>query len=174
MNEVEEKHKISVNNVNEESQVFPVTDLKRHLLVRSERPYQDQKSNFIIKSMKKKLKTLLTDHVKTDIAFQDKQLSPCFNFKDKTKFPHKHDLVYHSKCADKSCNDEYVGEMTRHISERVLNHSAGDQNSNILKHQIEKELPCPQYGNLLVVASVITLRKENYQKRCRLTLLHLP
>ena len=58
LNEVEEKHKISVNNFSEESQVFPVTDLKRHLLVL---PYQGQKSNFIIKSMKKRLKALLPD-----------------------------------------------------------------------------------------------------------------
>ena len=33
LNEIEEKHKTSVNNVSEESQVSPVTDLKRHLLV---------------------------------------------------------------------------------------------------------------------------------------------
>ena len=26
-------------------------------------------------------------------TFQGKQLSSCFNIKDKTKFPHKHDLV---------------------------------------------------------------------------------
>ena len=45
MNEVEEKHKTSVNNVSEESQVSPVTDLKRHLLVL---PYQGQKDDFII------------------------------------------------------------------------------------------------------------------------------
>ena len=33
--------------------------------------------------MKKRLKTLLPDNVKTDIAFQGKQLSSCFNIKDK-------------------------------------------------------------------------------------------
>ena len=54
-NEVEEKHKTSVNNISEESKVFPVTDLKHHLLVL---PYQGQKCDFIIKSMRKRLKTL--------------------------------------------------------------------------------------------------------------------
>ena len=105
LNEVEEKHKTSVNNISEESKVSPVTDLKRHLLVL---PYQGQKGDFIIKSMRKRLKTLLPDNVKTDVAFQGKQLSSCFNIKDKTKFPHKHDLVYHAKCAEESCNDDYV------------------------------------------------------------------
>ena len=67
MNEVEEKHKISVYNVSEESQVSPVTDLKRHLLVL---PNQSQQGDFIIKSMKKRLKTLFPSNVKTDVAFQ--------------------------------------------------------------------------------------------------------
>ena len=54
--------------------------------------------------MRKRLKTLLPHNVKTDVAFQGKQLRSCFNIKDKTKFPHKHDLVYHAKCAEESCN----------------------------------------------------------------------
>ena len=99
MNEVEEKHKSSVNNVSKESQVSPVTDPKHHLLVL---PYQAQKSDFIIKSMKKRLKTQISDNVKTDVAFQGKQLSSCFNIKDKTKFPHKHNLVYHAECPEES------------------------------------------------------------------------
>ena len=49
------KHKTSVNNASEESQFSPVTDLKHHLLVL---PYQSQKGDFIIKSMKKRLQTL--------------------------------------------------------------------------------------------------------------------
>ena len=84
MKEVEEKHKTSVNNVSEESQASPVTDLNRHLLVL---PHQGQKGDFIIKSMKKRSKTLLQTSVKTDAALQGKQLSSCFNIKDKTKFP---------------------------------------------------------------------------------------
>ena len=69
LNAVEEKHKTSVNNVSEESQVSPATDLKRHILVL---PYQGQKGDFIIKSMKKRLKTLLPDNVKKDVGFQGK------------------------------------------------------------------------------------------------------
>ena len=54
--------------------------------------------------MRKRLKTLLPDNAKTDVAFQGKQLRSCFNINDKPKFPHKHDLVYHAKCAEESCN----------------------------------------------------------------------
>ena len=84
MNEAEEKHKTSVNNISNESKASAVIDLKRHLLVL---PYQGQKGDFIIKSMRKRLKTLLPDSVKTDVAFKGKQLSSCFNIKGKTKFP---------------------------------------------------------------------------------------
>ena len=90
MNEFEEKHKTNVNNVSEESQVSPITDLKRHILVLL---YQGQKDDLIIKSMKKRFKTLLPGNVKTNVAFQGKQLCSCFNIKDKTKFLHKHDLI---------------------------------------------------------------------------------
>ena len=176
MNEAEEKHKTSVNNVSEESQVSPVSDLKRHFLVL---PYQGPKGDFIIKPTKKRFKTLLPDNVKTDVAFQGKQLSSYFNIKDKTKFPHKQDLVYHAECPEESCNDDYVSKTSRHISERAVDHSGRDKNSHILEHQIEKEHPFPQYKNfeilkLLAVVSTLTLRRENYQKRCRLILLDLP
>ena len=126
--------------------------------------------------MRKRLKTLLPANVKTDVACQGKQSSSCFNIKDKTKFPHKHDLVYRAKCVEESCNDDCGGETARRISERVLDHSGRDKKSPILKHQIKKEHPRLQYENfkLLVVSSVITLTRENHQERYGLTLLDLP
>ena len=99
------------------------------------------------------MKTLLPDNVKTDVVFQGKQLSSCFNIKDKTKCPHKHDLVYHAKCAEESYNDDYVNETARHISERVLDHSGRKKNPHILKHQIKKEHPCSEYKNFKVISS---------------------
>ena len=98
MNEVEEKDSTKVNNVSEESKVSSVTDLKCYLLVL---PCEGQKDDFIIKSMRKKLKTLFPYNVKTDVAFQGKQLSCCFNIKDRTKFPDKHDVVYHANVLKK-------------------------------------------------------------------------
>ena len=71
-------------------------------------------------------------------------------------------MVYHVKCAEESCNDDYVGEMARGISERVLNHSGRDKNSHILKHQIEKEPPCPQYENFKIIRSGF---RNNTKKR---------
>ena len=175
MNDTEKKHKIVnkiVNNIGEESQVSPVTDLKHHLLVL---PCQGKKGNFIIKSMKKRLKILLPDNVKTDVAFQGKQLSSCFNIKDKIKFPHKHGLVNHAGCPEESCNDDYVDETARHISDRVIDHSGRNKNSHVLKHQIEKEHVCLQYKIFKVISSrsLNNTKKRKYQRCCGLTLLDL-
>ena len=155
MDEVKEKHKTSANNIREKSKFSPVTDFcyrcfHFHLLVL---PYQGQQDNFIIKSMRTKLKSLLPDDVKTDVAFQSKQFSSCFNIKDRTKSSYKHDLLYHANCAEGSCNDDYVGETAKRISERVLDHSGRDKNSHILKYQIEKQHPCLQYKNFKVISS---------------------
>ena len=39
------------------------------------------------------------------------------------------------------------------ISERVLDNSGRNKNSQILKHRIEKEHPCPEYKNFKVISS---------------------
>ena len=131
LNEVKLKHKSSVNNVSEESHFSPVTDLKHHNLVLS---YQSQKGDFIIKSMNNRLKTLLPDNVKTDIAFQGKQLSSCSNIKDKTKFLINMIwfIILQKDHAEESCNDDYVIKTARHISEEVLDRNGRDKNSHIL------------------------------------------
>ena len=103
--------------------------------------------------MKKRLKTLLPDNVKTDVAFQGKLLSSCFNIKDKTKFSHKHYLVSYAGCPQESCNDDYVNKTARRISEKVIDHSGRDKNSHILKHQIKKEHVCLQYEIFKVISS---------------------
>ena len=78
LNDVVEKR-----NVNEENQ---------HLLLV---PYQGIKGDFVIKSMKKRMKTLLPTNIRTKIAFTGSKLSTCFQVRDKTKFEHNHDIVYH-------------------------------------------------------------------------------
>ena len=108
--------------------------MKRHLLVF---PYQVLKGYFIIKSLKI-LETLLLEKIKPGEAFQGKQLSSCFNIKDKIEFPQKHDVVYRAEIPLKKCNNDYVGETARHISEKVIDHSGRDKNS---KTPNRKQLP---------------------------------
>ena len=44
------------------------------------------------------------------VSFSGKKLSSCFNFKDKTKFEHRHDVIYLGACPKTMCNDNYIGE----------------------------------------------------------------
>lgn len=92
--------------------------MKSHLLVLQ---HQGQKGKFTIKSVKKRFKTLLPDNIKNGVAFQDRQLSFCFNIKDKTEFTLKHDLVYDAQCPEERCNDDIVGKTARHT--RVVDRS---------------------------------------------------
>ena len=133
--------------------------------------------------MKKRFNTLLPHNIKTDVAFQSKQLSSCFNIKDKTEFPHKQDLVYHARCPEESCNDDYVGERTRRISERVaksliclikVSKKYHEKASYFKTTNKKNALVCNmRISKLLVVVFEITLRRENYQTRCGLTLSDL-
>ena len=88
--------------------------------------------------MKKQLKKTLPDDVNTMISYKNTKLSTKFPVKDKTDFQHKNNIVYHSKCPIQGCHENYIGEMNRHIVERVHNHNNRDQNSNLLKHAHEK------------------------------------
>ena len=149
LNDVVEKRK-----VNEENQ---------HLLLV---PYQGKKGDFVIKSMKKRMKTLLPSNIRTKIAFTGSKLSTCFQVKDKTKFEHKsnirtkiaftgsklstcfqvkdktkfehnRDIAYYGICPETDCSENYIGETARRISERVKDHTGKDVHSHLFKHEVE-------------------------------------
>ena len=120
LNDVVEKR-----NGNEENQ---------HLLLV---PYQGKKRDFGIKSMKKRMKTLLATNIRTKLAFTGSKLSTCFQVKDKTKFEHNHDIVYHGICPETDCSENYIGETAWRISERVKDHAGKDVHSHLFKHAVE-------------------------------------
>ena len=43
------------------------------------------------------------------------------------------------KCSAEICLDDYIGESTRRIIERVKGHTGRDTNSHVLKHRSKKE-----------------------------------
>ena len=47
---------------------------------------------------------------------------------------HKHDVVYLGSCPSSTCNDYYIGETGRRLSERVLGQSGKDTKSHFLRH----------------------------------------
>ena len=44
------------------------------------------------------------------VIYKSKKLTSKFQIKDKTKFKHMHNIVYHGKCHNKSCNSHYGGQ----------------------------------------------------------------
>ena len=107
---------------------------KRHLLILS---YQGDRGNTLVKSLQKRLHNLLPNHINTQVTYTGKKLSTCFNIKDQTKFEHQHDIVYHGKCHEVDCIDNYIGEASRRVSERIIDHNGRDNKSHFLRHSVE-------------------------------------
>ena len=105
---------VEERNVNEENQHF--------LLV----PYQGKNEDFVIKSMKRRVKTLLPTNIRTKIAFTGSRLSTCLQVGDKTKFERNHNLFYDGTCLETGCPENYIVETAQRISEWVKDHTGKD------------------------------------------------
>ena len=101
-------------------------------------PYQGDKGCDVIKSMNKCVNKLLPNNTKIEVAFKSTKLSSCFNVKDKIDFEHNHDLIYHAKCPEPTCIDDYVGESARRITQKIKDHNGRDITSQVWNHSIEK------------------------------------
>ena len=94
-----------------------------------------KKRDFIIKSVKKRMKNLLPTNIRTKIGFTGSKLSTCFQLKDKTKFEHNHNIVYQCTCPETDCSENYIGGTTRRISEWAKDHAGKDV--HLFKHSLE-------------------------------------
>ena len=56
----------------------------------------------------------------------------------KTKLTLNITIIYHTKCPEPVCFDNYVGESARWLTERIKDHNGRDHTSHVLKHSIEK------------------------------------
>ena len=137
MNDVKNKHQrsdirnpISIDNNTPAEEI----EHKRHLLIL---PYQVDRGNALVKSLQKRLHNLLPNHINTQVTYTGKKLSTCFNIKDQTKFEHQHDIVYYGKCPEVDCTDNYIGEVSRRVSERIIDHNGRDRKSHLFRHSVE-------------------------------------
>ena len=92
-------------------------------------PYQGDKSCNIVKSMSQCVTKLLPNNTKIEVEFKSTKLSSCFNLKDEIDFEHNHDFIYHAKCPEPTCIDDYVGESACRITERIKDHNGRDHKS---------------------------------------------
>ena len=89
--------------------------------------------------MSRQLNKHFKDGVKVMIRYQGTKLSSRFQVKDETKFEHSNDVVYCCKCPENDCDDFYIGETDRRISERIIDHNKRDKNSHPLQHVQNKK-----------------------------------
>ena len=101
---------------------------KKHILLL---PYQGDKGISLTKLLKRNLNEHLPNNVKRQVTFTGQKLNTEFNVKDRTKFEHKHDVIYFGKCPEQNCTDNYLGESVGKISGRIIDHSRRDQKSHL-------------------------------------------
>ena len=93
---------------------------------------------------------------------QTPKLNTHFQIKDKTELEHNHDVVYLGTCPENNCSDNYVGESTRRISERIIDHNVRDQKSHLFKHSCIKNHPNTNKTDFKIISSGF---KNNYCRR---------
>ena len=98
-------------------------------------PYKRQQGEKVLKSFKTTLHRSLPNNIETKLVHTGTKLGSNFQIKVKTKFEHKHDLVYYVKCPE--CQEDYIGEIGRRLHERICDHSGKDSKSHMLKHSLE-------------------------------------
>ena len=73
-------------------------------------PYQGGKGEQVIKSVRKTIKRLLPSNIKVKVSFTGNKFSSYFNIKGKTKFEHRHDVIYLGTYPETTCNEIYIGK----------------------------------------------------------------
>ena len=71
-------------------------------------------------------------------------------------------IIIQCKCPKIGCNDHYLGETGRRISERELDHAGRDQNLHLFKHFIESGHPVLDMNNYKIIEKGY---KNNVRKR---------
>ena len=116
-------------------------------------PYLGDKGIGLTKSLKRNLNKHLPNNAKTQVTFTGQKLSTQFNVKDRTKFEHKHDVIYFGKCPEQNCTDNHLGESTRRISERIIDHGSRDQKSHLFRYAVVNDHRNASYDDFKIIGN---------------------
>ena len=83
-------------------------------------PFSGKQGIQLLSEIKKQLKKKILSNVKTCITYEGIKFSTQLPVKDRTKFEHRHNLVYFSHCPNATCNETYVGQTDRTTKERIM------------------------------------------------------
>ena len=150
MKEVKENKRSLVTVQNDAPLQNTKNDRKIHSLIL---PFPGAKGNTMLKSMNRCIKRIVPNNVIRRITYTGYKLNTRFQIKDKTAHLHKHDLVYYVKCPDQSCNQDYLGETGRRITESAADHSGKDNHSYLFKHAYNENHKHVDLDNIKVIDS---------------------
>ena len=100
-------------------------------------PYAGTQGENIMSKFKKDISNSLGKNgnsIKIRVVYRAKRLSSKFTVKDKIDLKHLHNVVYHTKCPNKKCKSEYVGQTKCRVGKRTIEHNRTDKKSHVLKH----------------------------------------
>ena len=100
-------------------------------------PYAGEKGEKLISKLQRKISKVVNKAkklVSVNAVYRAKRLGGSFNIKDKIKFEHQHNVVYHSECPNKKCKSSYTGQTKCRIGKRIPQHEGKDRNSHLFRH----------------------------------------
>ena len=151
INQVMETVKETTNTENISTNQLDILEANNDKLHPLILPYTGSKGNNIVKSMNNNIQRILPSNMKTRIRYTGRKLGTKFQIKNLTKNQHEHDLMYYSKCRERNCNEDYLGETGRSIIERTADHCGKDKQSHLLKHALISSHPVVDLKDLKVI-----------------------
>ena len=124
-------------------------------------PYAGEAGESIIKSLKSTLRRNLPNNQECRIIQTGTKLSKRFNIKDKVAGKHLCNFIYHHKCKNKKCKEDYIGETARRRNVRTTEHGGKDKQSWVFKHSSSTKHPRAKDENFTILAT----NYENKRKR---------
>ena len=100
-------------------------------------PYAGNKGEMLVLKLRKYISKVVNKNKKVVTitpVYKARRLGSNFNIKDKIKFEHQHNVVYHAKCPNKKCKSQYTGETRCRIEKREGQHKGKDKKSHLFRH----------------------------------------
>ena len=130
-----QKKQVEGNNVDTEENQQEKEEEKISLTINL--PYAGTKGQQIMSKVRKyvnQANSRSKKNVQVSTTFKSRKLGTCFAVKDKTKFEHIHNVVYHATCPNKKCKSHYTGQTKCRIAKRGHEHRETDKKSHLFQH----------------------------------------
>ena len=137
MEQIIENERLSQQTSIQEDVVRTEEEEEKAVMLSLNLPYAGDQGEKLVSKLRKYVTKVVNknkEKVKINPVYKARKLGSSFNIKDKIKFEHQHNVVYHAKCPNKKCKSQYTGETRCRISKRTGQHSGKDKKSHLFRH----------------------------------------